>query len=258
MTMNTKQSFFNAVLLFIALASGNQLISQNVGQIKNVVLVHGAFVDGSGWQNVYQLLTQQGFRVSVSQHKLNDFAQDVAEVTKIIDQQDGPCILVGHSYGGVVITQAGNNPKVAGLVYIAAHAPDDGELRADLVKKYPSAYKSLVKGSDGLDYIDPQKFPEDFASDLPIDQAKFMANSQVPTADKVFNATVSNPAWKTKPSWYIVAKSDRIINPDLERFYARRANSSVVEIDGASHSVYISHAKKVAELIELASRGKRN
>lgn len=223
--------------------------------IKNVVLVHGAFVDGSGWQDVYQLLTQQGYKVSVTQHKLQDFNADVAEVNRIIDQQDGSCILVGHSYGGVVITQAGNNPKVVGLVYIAAHAPEDGELRAELVKQYPSAYKSLIKGSDGLDYITPEKFPEDFAADLPIKQAKFMADAQVPTADNVFKAVVHNPAWKNKPSWYVVAAADRIINPDLERFYAKRAKSTVVEIEGASHSVYISQAKKVAELIMQASQG---
>lgn len=222
------------------------------------MLVHGAFVDGSGWQNVYHLLTQQGYKVSVTQHKLSNFDEDVAEVNRIIDQQDGPCVLVGHSYGGVVITQAGNNPKVTGLIYIAAHAPEDGESRGDLVKTYPPAYKSLIKGSDGLDYIDPEKFPEDFAADLPADQAKFMANSQAPTADKVFQATVKNPAWKTKPSWYMVAKSDRIINPDLERFYAKRAKSTTVEVDGASHSVYISQARKVAELIILATRGQQN
>jgi pimeloyl-ACP methyl ester carboxylesterase len=225
--------------------------------IKNVVLVHGAFLDGSGWKDVYQLLAEKGYKVSVTQHKLNSFEEDVAEVNRIINQQEGPCILVGHSYGGVVITQAGNNPKVAGLVYIAAHAPEDGELRADLVKTYPSAYKSLIKGTDGLDYIDPDKFPEDFAADLPKALAQFMANSQVPTADIVFKATVKNPAWKTKPSWYMVAKADRIINPDLERFYAKRAKSKVVEMDGASHSVFISQAEKVTELIIEASKGSK-
>jgi pimeloyl-ACP methyl ester carboxylesterase len=156
-----------------------------------------------------------------------------------------------------VITQAGNNPKVVGLVYIAAHAPDDGELRADLVKTYPPAATSIIKGSDGLDYITPEKFPADFAADVPIDQAKFMANSQVPTADKVFRAAVHNAAWKTKPSWYMVAKSDRIINPDLERFYAKRAKSVTVEAEGASHSVFISQAPKVVELIILATKTKK-
>lgn len=240
----------------IGCAFGNIGYAQNSAATKNVVLVHGAFVDGSGWHDVYQSLTQKGYKVWVTQHKLQDFDEDVAEVNRIIDQQDGPCILVGHSYGGVVITQAGNNPKVVGLVYIAAHAPDDDELRADLVKTYPPASTSIIKGNDGLDYIDPQKFPTDFAADLPIDQARFMANSQVPTADKVFRAAVRNAAWKTKPSWYMVAKSDRIINPDLERFYAKRAKSVSVEVDG-SHSIYISQAKKAVELIILATEGKK-
>jgi len=242
-------------LILIAFVLSIYSYGQDSNSIKNIVLVHGAFVDGSGWQNAYQLLTEKGYKVSVTQHKLRDFNEDVAEVNRIIDQQDGPCILVGHSYGGVVITKAGNNPKVAGLVYIAAHAPDDGESRADLVKQFPSAYKSLIKGSDGQDYIDPEKFPADFAADVPKAEAKFMADAQVPTADAVFQAIVHDPAWKTKPSWYMVAKADRIINPDLERFYAKRAKSKVVEIDGASHSVFITQAKQVAELIIAATKG---
>ncbi|NUY80753.1 alpha/beta hydrolase [Flavobacterium sp. MAH-1] len=249
--------FIAILIVGIGCAFFNIAYAQNPSAIKNVVLVHGAFVDGSGWRDVYQSLTQKGYKVSVTQHKLQDFDEDVAEVNRIIDQQDGPCILVGHSYGGVVITQAGNNPKVVGLVYIAAHAPDDGELRADLVKTYPPASTSIIKGNDGLDYITPEKFPADFAADLPIDQARFMANSQVPTADKVFRAAVHNAAWKTKPSWYMVAKSDRIINPDLERFYAKRAKSVTVEAEGASHSVFISQAPKVAELIILATKTKK-
>lgn len=256
--MNFKLRIIPIYVLSLVFSLCSKTYSQSSEAIKNIVLVHGAFVDGSGWQNVYQLLTKQGYNVSVTQHKLRDFNEDVAEVNRIIDQQDGPCILVGHSYGGVVITQAGNNPKVTGLIYIAAHAPEKGELRANLVKTYPSAYKSLIKGNDGLDFINPKEFPEDFASDLPIDIAKFMADSQVPTADKIFQATVDNPAWKTKPSWYMVAKSDRIINPDLERFYAKRAKSILVEIEGASHSIYISRAKEVVELITLATPGKQN
>jgi pimeloyl-ACP methyl ester carboxylesterase len=223
--------------------------------VKNIVLVHGAFVDGSGWQTVYELLTEQGYTVSVTQHKLQDFDEDVAEVNRIIDQQDGSCIIVGHSYGGIIISKAGNNPKVAGLVYVTAHAPEDGEVRAELVKTYPPAYKSLIKGSDGLDYINPEKFPEDFAADLPEKQAKFMADAQVATADKVFHAIIHNPAWKNKPSWYAVAAADRIINPDFQRFYAKRAKSTTVEMEGASHCVYISQAKKVADLIIAASQG---
>jgi len=229
--------------------------AQDTSHIRNVVLVHGAFVDGSGWQPVYEILTKKGYKVSVTQHTLTSFEGDVAAVKRIIDQQDGPCILVGHSYGGAIITVAGNDPKVAGLVYIAAHAPDDGESEADNGKMHPSAYKSLIKGKDGFDYIDPNFFPADFSADLPLLKANFMAHSQTPTTDSVFHAIIRNPAWKTKPSWYIVARSDRIISPDLDRMYAKRAKSHLVEIEGASHSVYISHAKEVAQLIIAAAIG---
>ena len=221
--------------------------------IKNIVLVHGAFVDGSGWRPVYDQLTRQGYHVSIVQQPLTSFAGDVAAVNRIVDQQDGPCILVGHSYGGAIITEAGNNPKVAGLVYIAAHAPDKGESEGGNGKLYPSAYKSLQKGRDGFDYIDPARFYQDFAADLPADIATFEGNAQMPTADTVFHAIIQNPAWRIKPSWYMVAKSDRIINPDLERMYAKRAHSQVVEIPGASHSVYESHPKEVASLIREAA-----
>ena len=250
------RQFYTFIVIFLIglmSASAQNTTTQN---IKNIVLVHGAFLDGSGWEPVYNILTKQGYKVSVTQHSLKDFDDDVAAVNRIIDQQDGPCILVGHSYGGVLITQAGNNPKVAGLVYIAAHAPDEGESRADLVKQFPSAYKSLIKGNDGIDYIDPEKFHEDFAADLKVNKARFMANSQVPTADKIFKGIVNKSAWKTKPSWYMVADSDRIINPDLERFYAKRAKSKkIVEIKGGSHAIYTSQPEKVADLIKDASIG---
>jgi pimeloyl-ACP methyl ester carboxylesterase len=232
------------------------LQAQPSTKIKNIVLVHGAFVDGSGWQPVYEILIKKGYKVSITQHTLTTFEGDVAAVKRVIAQQDGPCILVGHSYGGAVITTAGNDSLVRGLVYIAAHAPDHGESEANNGKLFPSAYKSLIKGSDGWDYIDPKMFASDFSGDLPKPKADFMANSQTPTADLVFHAIIQNPAWKTKPVWYMVAKSDRIINPDLERMYAKRANSvKTVEIEGASHSVYISHAKEVAELIISAAEG---
>lgn len=244
------------VVLFTAIAQKVNAQSKIPVHVKNIVLVHGAFLDGSGWEGVYRLLVKKGYQVSVTQHTLHSFTDDVAAVNRIIDQQDGPCLLVGHSYGGVVITQAGNHPKVAALVYIAAHAPEAGELRAELVKTYPSAYKSLIKGNDGMDYIDPIKFPADFAGDLPLEKARFMAHAQVPTSDAVFGATVSNPAWKTKPAWYMVASMDRIINPDLERFYAKRMKSKkIVEIKGGSHAIYASRPKEVAALIEDAAKG---
>ncbi|RZK47106.1 MAG: alpha/beta hydrolase [Pedobacter sp.] len=243
----------NLVLALLLFANVSAQTASNNPPIKNIVLVHGAFLDGSGWEGVYNILTQKGYKVSITQHTLRDFSDDVSAVERVINQQDGLVILVGHSYGGVVITAAGNNPKVAGLVYIAAHAPDSGEFRANLVKTYPSAYKSLIKGDDGFDYVDPLRFPEDFAADLPTQKAMFMANAQVPTADKVFAAVVQRAAWRYKPSWYMVATADRIINPDLERMYAKRAKSTMIEISGASHAVYASRPTEVAQLIIDAS-----
>jgi pimeloyl-ACP methyl ester carboxylesterase len=179
----------------------------------------------------------------------------VAATKRILDQQDGPCILVGHSYGGAVITEAGADPHVAALVYIAAHAPDEGETEAGNGKRYPAAGRDAIqKTPDGYTYIDPARFHADFAADLPGDEAAFEARSQGFTAAKVFSTPISNPAWKLKPSWYMVARSDRIISPDLERMYAARAHSQTVEIAGASHSVYRSHPKEVAALIEQAAQ----
>ena len=234
------------------------VIAEKGDIIKNVVLVHGAFVDGSGWRPVYEILVKSGYKVTVVQQPLTSFEGDVAAVKRVISLQDGPCILVAHSYGGAIITEAGNDPKVAALVYIAAHAPDKGESEAGNGKLYPSAYKSLQKGADGFDYIEPSRFHADFAADLPAATANFEANAQMPAADAVFHAVIQNPAWKTKPSWYMVAKSDRIINPDLERMYAKRAKSQKVEIPGASHSVYESHPREVAKLIIEASKHKGN
>ena len=244
----------NTILLVTVLLNAGDSYGQDSNFIKNVVLVHGAFVDGSGWQSTYEILTKKGYHVTVTQQTLLSFDNDVAAVNRVIDQQSGPCILVGHSYGGAIITIAGNNTKVAALVYIAAHAPDDGESEADNGKMYPPAYKSLIKGSDGLDYINPDKFAEDFAGGVPKQQASFMAISQMTTADVAFHAVIKNPSWKVKPSWYMVAKADRIINPDLERMYAKRAKSNMIEVEGASHSVYITHPKEVAELIIDASK----
>jgi pimeloyl-ACP methyl ester carboxylesterase len=255
--MHTVQKMFIILFLLFTCLRGNRALAQDTAAIKNIVLVHGAFVDGSGWQPVYDLLTKQGYKVSVTQHTLTTFEGDVEAVNRILDQQDGPCILVGHSYGGVIITSAGNHAKVAGLVYIAAHAPEDGETRADNARKYPSAYKSLIKGADGWDYIDTKMFPADFAADLPQQKAGFMANAQAATADVVFHAVIHNPAWKVKPSWYMVATSDRIINPDLERMYAHRAKSVTMEISGASHAVFISHPREVSRLIVAAALGSR-
>ncbi len=222
--------------------------------VKNIVLVHGAFLDGSGWEPVYHLLVKKGYKVTVAQHALQSLETDIAAERRVIDQQEGSTILVGHSYGGVIISEAGNDHKVAGLVYIAAHAPEANERRSELFRKYPPAYTSLIKGEDGYDYINPGYFAEDFAADLPAQKAEFMANSQVPTADICFQGLIANPAWKTKPSWYMVAKADRIINPDLERFYSQRMKArKTVEIEDGSHSIYTSRPEEVARLIEEAA-----
>jgi pimeloyl-ACP methyl ester carboxylesterase len=254
MKTNPISERFTIILLILALLMTTNFYSQENKVVKNVVLVHGAFVDGSGWQDIYDILVKKGYHVSVTQHTLLSFDEDVKAVNRIIDQQNGNCILVGHSYGGAITSIAGNNPKVVGLVYVAAHAPDEGETEADNGKAFPPAYKSLIKGGDGLDYIDPNKFPDDFAGGVAREKANFMAISQTPTADVAFHAIIKNPAWKTKPSWYVVAKSDRIINPDLERMYAKRAKSTTIEIENASHCVFMTHPKEVADLIISASK----
>jgi len=222
--------------------------------VKNIVLVHGAFVDGGGWRPVYDILVKDGYHVSLVQEPLTSFAEDVTATKRILDRQDGPAILVGHSYGGAIITEAGNDAHVAGLVYIAAHALDAGETEVGNGKKFPNATKAVVKTPDGFLLLNPADYPADFAADLPLKQAQFEANAQMPTSASVFTADIPDPAWKTKPSWYMVAKADRIINPDLERMYAARAHSHTVEIAGASHSVYESHPKEVAALIEKAAQ----
>jgi len=222
--------------------------------VHNIVLVHGAFVNGAGWKPVYDILVKDGYHVSVAQHPLTAFSDDVTAVKRILAMQDGPTILVGHSYGGAVISDAGTDDHVVGLVYIAAHALDIGETEAANGRLYPNATKAVKKTPDGFLYLDPAFYPADFAGDLPKAQAEFEANAQSLTSASVFTTAATSAAWKTKPSWYAVAKSDRIINPDLERMYAKRANSHTIEIAGASHAVYESHPKEVAALIEQAAK----
>jgi pimeloyl-ACP methyl ester carboxylesterase len=253
----SRARFFATMIASFVLLFFETSYAQRACKITNIVLVHGAFVDGSGWQPVYDILTKKGYHVTVTQQLLTSFSADVAAVKRVIALQDGPCILVAHSYGGAIITEAGNDPKVVRLVFIAAHAPDKGESEAGNGLRYPSVYKSLIKGADGFDYIDPANFPQDFAGDLAKETAYFKANAQMPTADSVFHAIIQYPAWRVKPSWYMVAESDRIINPELERMYAKRANSQKVEIAGASHSVYESHPKDVARLIIAAATSLR-
>ncbi|HEY9133242.1 MAG TPA: alpha/beta hydrolase [Dyella sp.] len=223
--------------------------------IKNIALVHGAFVDGSGWRPVYDILVRDGYNVKLVQEPLTSIEDDVQAAKRTIDTFDGPVVLVGHSYGGTIVTEAGIDPKVKALVYIAAHAPDVGETEAGNGKRFPALAQKPVKTADDFLYLDPARFYRDFAADLPAAQAEFEAQSQMPTAAKVFTTPVQNVAWKTKPSWYMVAQSDRIISPDLERMYAKRAGSHTVEAKGASHSVYESQPQAVARLIEAAANG---
>ncbi|MGO4722325.1 MULTISPECIES: alpha/beta hydrolase [unclassified Inquilinus] len=226
--------------------------------IKNIVLVHGAWVDASGWKPVYDILTKDGFHVTMVQQPLTSLADDVAATRRVLAEQDGPTVLVAHSYGGSIITEAGEDPHVAALVYVAAHAPDVGEDEAALGKTMPSVTQqtpgAVVKTADGYTSLRPDLFPSHFAADLPLDQATFEAQSQVPTAAAVFSAPMTAAAWKTKPSWGIVAAADKIINPDLERFYYQRAHSHVTVLQGASHSVYESRPNEVAAVIEDAAR----
>src|SRR5580704_2914183 len=224
--------------------------------IRNIVLVHGAWADGSGWKSVYDILVKEGFNVSIVQEPETSFKEDVAATKRVLALQDGPCILVAHSYGGAVITEAGTDPAVAGLVYIAAHMPDAGENEADDGKRFPSDLSksaAIKKTADGFTYIDPAHFHEFFAADLSAEQAAFMARSQVFNLADNFKAVITTAAWRSKPSWMLVARADRTINPDLERWYATRANSHKVEVPGASHSVYVSRPKEVAAVIEEAA-----
>jgi pimeloyl-ACP methyl ester carboxylesterase len=225
-------------------------------RIRNIVLVHGAWADGSGWKGVYDILVKDGYNVSIVQEPETSFKEDVAATKRVLALQDGPCILVAHSYGGAVITEAGTDPAVAGLVYIAAHMPDAGETEADDGKRFPSDLGksgAIKKTADGFTYIDPAQFHEYFAADLSAEQAGLMARSQVLNLADNFKAVITTAAWRSKPSWMLVAGADRTINPDLERWYATRANSHKVEISGASHCVYVSRAKEVAALIEEAA-----
>jgi pimeloyl-ACP methyl ester carboxylesterase len=229
-------------------------------RVRNIVLVHGAWADGSGWKGVYDILVKDGYNVSIVQEPETSFKEDVAATKRILAQQDGPCILVAHSYGGAVITEAGTDPSVVGLVYIAAHMPDAGENEADDGKRFPSDLSkstAIKKSADGFTYLDPAQFHEYFAADLSAEQAAFMARSQVLNLADNFKAVITTAAWRSKPSWMLVATKDRTINPDLERWYAERAKSHKVEVAGASHSVYVSRPKEVAALIEEAAKHAR-
>ena len=220
--------------------------------IRNVVLVHGAFADGAGWEPVYSILKNNGYTVSVAQPPETSYADDQKYTKAAIDAMDGPVVLVGHSYGGSIITEAGNHPKVAALVYIAAFALDDGESCATIEQGLPQASKAFKRDSNGNWWIEQKDFVADFAADISRDKAEFMAISQVPISTDSFTHKVTNPAWKNKPTWYMVATEDRSINPDQERMMAKRAKATTVEVK-SSHVAYMSHPKETAKLIEEAA-----
>jgi pimeloyl-ACP methyl ester carboxylesterase len=221
---------------------------------KTVVLVHGGFVDGSGWEGVYKILRKDGYTVAVVQNPTISLADDVAATRRIIAAQNGSVILVGHSYGGVVITEAGNHPKVAGLVYITAFAPDKGESVSSLIKDPPpgAPVPPILPPQDGYLFLDRSKFAASFAADVEADKAAFMADSQVPWGVEALGGAISEPAWKTKPSWYLVATEDKMIPPPAQRFMSQRAGSTVEEAAG-SHSIYVSQPEAVAAIIEKAA-----
>lgn len=257
MNISTKSLALVAVFAgWIASTPARLNAQSEAHRVRNIVLVHGAWADGSGWKGVYDILTKDGYKVSIVQEPETSFKDDVGATKRILSLQDGPSILVAHSYGGSVITEAGTEPSVAGLVYVAAHMPDAGEDEADDGKRFPSDLSkstAIMKTADGFTYLDPAHFHEYFAADLPVRQAAFMANLQVLNFADNFKAVITLPAWRTKPSWMIVATKDRVINPDLERWYAARAKSHTTEIAGASHSVYASRPKEVATVIEEAA-----
>ena len=225
-------------------------------KITKAVLVHGGFVDGSGWEDVYKILRKDGYDVSIVQNSTTSLADDVAATKRAVAAQDGPVILVGHSYGGVVITEAGNDPKVAGLVYIAAFAPDTGESVSALIKNpVPGApVPPILPPQDGYLALDKAKFADSFAADVDKAKAEFMANSQVPWGVEALNGAITEPAWKSKPSWYLIATEDKMIPPAAQHFMSERAGSTVVEVKG-SHAVYVSKPEAVAALIEKAAEG---
>jgi pimeloyl-ACP methyl ester carboxylesterase len=254
-TQSLVRVFLIAMLFF---ASREGLMSQTNQQqsVRNVVLVHGGLVDGSGWEGVYNALKKSGYAVTIVQEATASFADDVATTKRAIAQQNGPVILVGHSYGGAVITEAGKDPKVAGLVYIAAFAPDKGESVATLIKNTPPGAPVLpiLPPVDGYLLFDTAKFPAFFAGDVSPEKAAFMADSQVPWGVNALNGAIGEPAWKAKPSWYLLTTDDKMIPPDAQRQMANRAGAMIVEVK-SSHAVFVSHPQAVAALIEKAAKG---
>jgi pimeloyl-ACP methyl ester carboxylesterase len=243
------------VVFIISIGEARMSLADTTTHIKNVVLVHGGFVDGSGWEGVYQILKKHGFTVAVVQNSTTSLASDVAITKRALGGLTGPTILVGHSYGGVVITEAGSAPNVVGLVYIAAFAPDHGESVSSLIKDPPpgAPVPPILPPQDGFLFLDKEKFAAAFAADVTPDVARFMADAQVPWGLEALKGAVTTPAWKAKPSWYLVSTSDKMIPPPAQRAMAKRAGATTVEVDG-SHAVYVSKPAAVAQLIENAAK----
>jgi pimeloyl-ACP methyl ester carboxylesterase len=248
-------SLASAVALGLLAGAGGAQATP-AGAIKDIVLVHGGFVDGSGWEGVHDILTKDGYKVTVVQNPTTSLADDVAVTRRAIAAQDGPTILVGHSYGGVVITESGNDPKVKGLVYVAAFAPDKGESVSSLIANPPpgASVPPILPPQDGYLFLDRNKFAQSFAADVKPTQAAFMADSQVPWGVAALQGPVTTPAWKSRPSWYLVAADDHMIPPPAQRQMAARAGATVVETAG-SHAVYVSNPRVVADIIEKAAQG---
>ena len=245
-------------IITFVLGFGGSVIAQTSpsAPVKNVVLVHGGFVDGSGWEGVYKILKKDGYTVAVVQNPTISLGDDVAVTKRTIANQNGPVILVGHSYGGAVITEAGTDPKVAGLVYVAAFAPDRDESVSALIANPPpgAPQPPILPPQDGYLFLDKAKFPASFAADVKPEAAAFMADSQVPWGVEALNGKISEPAWKTKPSWYLLTTEDKMIPPDAQRTMSKRAGSTVIEVKG-SHAVYVSRPQDVAAIIEKAAKG---
>ena len=254
--MTTARKLMASAALVASLLGAGAAHAQPAGEVKNVVLVHGGFVDGSGWRGVHDLLTADGYTVAVVQNSTTSLANDVAATRRVIAAMDGPVILVGHSYGGVVISEAGTDPKVQGVVYIAAFAPDAGESVSSLIANPPAGapVPPILPPQDGFLLLDRSKFAASFAADLPAADAAFMAASQNPWGVEALTGAVTAPAWRVKPSWYLVAADDRMIPPPAQRMMAERAGATVVETPG-SHAVYVSRPQVVADVIEQAAQG---
>jgi pimeloyl-ACP methyl ester carboxylesterase len=251
--VTTTQGFLGAMTALMIAASPNAQSAPSPRAAVTIVLVHGALIDGSSWQGVYDVLTRDGYRVRIVQQPLTGLDEDVAATKRVLDQQDGPVILVGHSYGGSIITVAGSDPKVKALVYVAALQPDIGETSSEVAPPMPPASNDLKQTKDGFVFLDPARFAADFGADLPKAKAEFMARSQMAVSAAAFSAKLTAAAWRDRPSYAIIATEDRALDPEIARRMAKRAGSKVTMIE-ASHAVYISHPQAVARVIETAAR----